>query len=61
MAETVKTKDPTVSLALTYDQLRTLLADNTDLVQGLFRARWPRVATPVPGSSRRPARRTSSS
>ena len=37
MAETVKTKDPTVSLALTYDQLRTLLADNTDLVQGLFR------------------------
>ena len=37
MEETVKTKEPTVSLALTYDQLRTLLADNTDLVQGLFR------------------------
>ena len=37
MEETIKTKEPTVSLALTYDQLRTLLADNTDLVQGLFR------------------------
>ena len=36
MAETVRTTEPSVSLALTHDQLRTLLADNTDLVQGLF-------------------------
>lgn len=37
MAETVKTTEPSVSLVLTHEQLRTLLADNTDLVQGLFR------------------------
>lgn len=37
MTETVKTTGPAVSLALRREQLRTLLADNTDLVQGLFR------------------------
>ena len=37
MAETVKTTGPAVSLALSTDQLRTLLSDNTDLVRGLFR------------------------
>ena len=37
MAETIKTKELTVSLGLGHEQLRTLLADNTDLVQGLFR------------------------
>ena len=37
MGETVKTTEPSVSLALSYEQLRTLLAENTDLVQGLFR------------------------
>ena len=37
MGETVKTKELTVSLELGYEQLRTLLADNTGLVQGLFR------------------------
>ena len=37
MAETVKTTAQAVSLALSTDQLRTLLSDNTDLVRGLFR------------------------
>ena len=37
MSETVKTTEPTVSLALSNEEMRTLLADNTDLVQGLFR------------------------
>ena len=37
MGETVRTTEPTVSLALTNEEMRTLLADNTDLVQGLFR------------------------
>ena len=37
MAETIKTTERVISLALSSEQLRTLLADNTDLVQGLFR------------------------
>ncbi len=36
MPQTVKTNGVAVSLALTADELRTLLADNTDLVSGLF-------------------------
>ena len=34
--ETIRTIATTVTLALTADELRTLLADNTDLVRGLF-------------------------
>ena len=37
MSETVKTSERVISIALSADQLQTLLADNTDLVQGLFR------------------------
>ena len=37
MRETISTKGPGVTLTLSNDELRTLLADNTDLVQGLFR------------------------
>ena len=37
MAETVKTADRVVTITLSAEQLRTLLSDNTDLVQGLFR------------------------
>ena len=37
MSETVKTTERVVSIALSAEQLQTLLADNTDLVQGLFR------------------------
>jgi hypothetical protein len=36
MASTVRTTDTCVSLSLTVDEARTLLANNTDLVQGLF-------------------------
>ncbi|HEX2455466.1 MAG TPA: Npt1/Npt2 family nucleotide transporter [Vicinamibacterales bacterium] len=36
MRETVKTNDLAVTLALSADELRTLLSDNTDLVSGLF-------------------------
>ena len=37
MGETVKTTGLAVALSLSNNDLRTLLADNTDLVQGLFR------------------------
>ena len=37
MPETVKTSERVISIALSAEQLQTLLADNTDLVQGLFR------------------------
>jgi CRP-like cAMP-binding protein/HEAT repeat protein len=37
MARTVKTLEPCVTLRLSVDQMRTLLADNLGLVQGLFR------------------------
>jgi AAA family ATP:ADP antiporter len=36
MRKTVRTVDTAVTLALTVDELSTLLADNTDLVRGLF-------------------------
>jgi AAA family ATP:ADP antiporter len=36
MPETIRTTGSAVTLALTVDELRTLLADNTDLVNGLF-------------------------
>jgi HEAT repeat protein/CRP-like cAMP-binding protein len=36
MTETVRTADVAVTLALTADELRTLLSDNADLVTGLF-------------------------
>ena len=37
MSETVRTVEPCVSLALSTDVCRSLLAESTDLVQGLFR------------------------
>ena len=36
MRETVRTVDTTVTLALSVEELRTLLSENTDLVTGLF-------------------------
>ncbi len=36
MPETVSTIDPAICLALESDQYRTMLADNTELVEGLF-------------------------
>ncbi|MEE2636722.1 MAG: Npt1/Npt2 family nucleotide transporter [Acidobacteriota bacterium] len=48
MDRTIKTREPCVSLRLSTDEMRTLLADNTDLVQGLFRTlagRGPRGGT----------------
>jgi CRP-like cAMP-binding protein len=36
MPETIRTSGSAVTLALTAEELRTLLADNTDLVSGLF-------------------------
>jgi AAA family ATP:ADP antiporter len=36
MEQTLRTEDVAVTLALGIDELRTLLADNTDLVRGLF-------------------------
>ncbi len=36
MPETIRTSGSAVTLALTVEELRTLLADNTDLVSGLF-------------------------
>jgi len=41
--ETIRTLMTTVTLALTADELRTRLADNTDLVRGLFSALAARV------------------
>jgi AAA family ATP:ADP antiporter len=37
MPETIRTAEPTVCLALSHDELRTLISTNTDLVEGLFR------------------------
>ena len=48
MPRTIKTLEPCVSLRLSTDEMRTLLADNTDLVQGFFRTlagRGPRGGT----------------
>ena len=36
MAETMRTDQVAVSLVLSIEELRTLIADNTDLVRGLF-------------------------
>ncbi len=43
MRRTIRTVDAVVSLVLTADELRTLLADNTDLVRGLFATLADRV------------------
>jgi CRP-like cAMP-binding protein len=45
MADTIRTAETSVSLALTTDEVRTLVSDNTDLVQGLFRMLVSRAAT----------------
>ena len=46
MPATVKTAGTAVTLALTAEELRTLLADNTDLVSGLFATIAERVSEP---------------
>jgi CRP-like cAMP-binding protein len=46
MPETVRTSGAAVTLALTVEELRTLLADNTDLVSGLFATLAERVEHP---------------
>jgi ATP:ADP antiporter, AAA family len=46
MPETVRTSGAAVTLALTVDELRTLLADNTDLVSGLFSTLATRTQEP---------------
>jgi ATP/ADP translocase/HEAT repeat protein/CRP-like cAMP-binding protein len=46
MRETVRTTDIAVTLALTTEELRTLLADNTDLVSGLFVTLAERTISP---------------
>jgi CRP-like cAMP-binding protein len=43
MRRSIRTIDAAVTLALTADELRTLLADNTDLVRGLFSTLAERV------------------
>jgi CRP-like cAMP-binding protein len=40
MLETLCTTEPTVCLAVSGEEFRSLLADNTELVQGLFRTLW---------------------
>jgi ATP:ADP antiporter, AAA family len=46
MPETIRTSGSAVTLALTVEELRTLLADNTDLVSGLFATLATRVSEP---------------
>jgi CRP-like cAMP-binding protein len=46
MPETVRTSGTAVTLALTVEELRTLLADNTDLVSGLFATLANRLQEP---------------
>ena len=43
MRRSIRTVEATVTLVLTADELRTLLADNTDLVRGLFSTLAERV------------------
>ena len=43
MRRSIRTVEATVTLALTVDELRTLLSDNTDLVRGLFSTLADRV------------------
>src|SRR3954471_7520594 len=47
MRKTVRTATAAVTLALTVDELNTLLADNTDLVRGFFATLATRVAPAV--------------
>ena len=44
-----RTSGSAVTLALTVDELRTLLADNTDLVSGLFATLAERSTNPIAG------------
>lgn len=46
MAETVRTTDIAVTLALTAEELRALLSDNADLVTGLFATLAESVSSP---------------
>jgi len=46
MPETIRTSGTAVTLALTVEELRTLLADNTDLVSGLFVTLAERIQEP---------------
>jgi AAA family ATP:ADP antiporter len=46
MPDTIRTAGSAVTLALTVDELRTLLADNTDLVSGLFATLADHVSEP---------------
>jgi CRP-like cAMP-binding protein len=46
MRETVRTTELAVTLALTTEELRTLMAENTDLVSGLFATFAERMASP---------------
>jgi CRP-like cAMP-binding protein len=46
MPEAVRTSGTAVTLALTVEELRTLLADNTDLVSGLFATMAERAEHP---------------
>ena len=48
LADTVRTVETSVALTLSSDEFRTLLADNTDLVQGFFRTLADRRAARVP-------------
>jgi CRP-like cAMP-binding protein len=43
MRKSIRTADTTVTLAMTAEELRTILADNTDLVRGLFATLADRV------------------
>ena len=49
MPETIRTAETTVCLALSHDELRTLISTNTDLVEGLFRmlAGGPQAVRPA--------------
>ena len=48
LATTIRTVETTVTLTLTSDDFRTLLADNGDLVQGFFRTLAERSTARVP-------------
>ena len=60
MRETIRTEEVAVTLALTVDELRTLLADNTDLVTGLFATLAAEDALAAAARSSRPPPATSS-
>ncbi|MGH3118433.1 MAG: cyclic nucleotide-binding domain-containing protein, partial [Gaiellales bacterium] len=47
MRETIRTLEPTACLALSTDEVRTLVSDNTELVQGLFRTLATRALPPA--------------